>query len=496
MNRLRRWSIPGGLLILTALALATSNDPSSTQAADKPPEQPQWLFDRSLTLSPSAEPVPALSYRLLPTESDLKDGDAVPIYLRLVHEQNDETRREWREASDWAFLPQDQLPRAKAHQLFKKYAYMMKQLDLGARRKTAEWNYTLDAGNPIEILLPDAQMMRYYGGLLALKARVEIAEGNYAAAAHTLETGFAFSRHVANGPFLISSLVGTSIAARMADALCDWVGKPDAPNLYWSLTALPRPLIDLRKQFDFERRMAEMQFPDLGDLRRERSATDWDAALKRIRLEFERIWAAEEARSEKHGRKKTPLPGRPATEPAADSPELPAAKRYVVERLHLPAAKVSGMPPAEVLLLYIAGTNDEIQDDVYKGVHLPAAQAIPVTEAALARMKTLPYTEANRIPHFFTAAVSKVILAENRLERKIAALRVIEAIRLHAVTHAGRLPDTLAAVTEVPLPDDPATGQPFVYRRDGDTATLTSRVPDHPPQAEGLRYRLTMRKTD
>jgi len=66
---------------------------------------------------------------------------------------------------------------------------MMKQLDLGARRKTAEWNYTLDAGDPIGILLPDAQFMRNYGGLLVLKARLEMAEGDYTAAAHTSRPG-------------------------------------------------------------------------------------------------------------------------------------------------------------------------------------------------------------------------------------------------------------------------------------------------------------------
>jgi len=53
--------------------------------------------------------------------------------------------------------------------------------------------------------------------------------------------------------------------------LLDWIGRSDAPNLYWSLTALPRPLIDLRKELEVEQRIIELQFPDLADLKRERS---------------------------------------------------------------------------------------------------------------------------------------------------------------------------------------------------------------------------------
>jgi len=48
-----------------------------------------------------------------------------------------------------------------------------------------------------------------------------------------------------------------------------------------------------------------------------------------------------------------------------------------------------------------------------------------------------------------------------RLDQRVAALRVVEAIRLHAASHDGKLPEELNQVTEVPVPDDPATGKPF-----------------------------------
>ena len=83
---------------------------------------------------------------------------------------------------------------------------LLRQFDLGARRRTAEWNYTLDEGNLIRILMPDTAQMRNYAPMLILQARVAIAEGDFPRAAHHLQTGFAFSRHVADGPFLVNSL--------------------------------------------------------------------------------------------------------------------------------------------------------------------------------------------------------------------------------------------------------------------------------------------------
>jgi hypothetical protein len=447
------------------------------------------------------EPAPALKYRLFPLATELKEGNAVPIYLRLVHEQNDENQRKRREKpAEWNKLPLDQLPVAEARKFLDSGGargmvmnYLMKQLDLGARRKTADWNYTLDAGDPIGLLLPDAQAMRVYGGLLVLKARVEIAENNYAAAAHTLQSGFAFSRHVSEGPFLVNSLVGISIASQLADVLLDWVSRDDAPNLYWALTALPRPLIDMRPQFELEYRMVELQFPVLADLKRERAPDEWDATLKQVRTELQRVLGFDKSD------KRAPLTGSAYTDPAAKSPELAEAKKYLVERMQVPADKVEAMPAAQVLLLHLYAVLEEFRDDMFKGTNLPMAQALPVLQAAEKRLKSAPDTEATRIPRYLLPAIARVVISSNRLERRIATMRTIEAIRLYAASHDGRLPDKLADVSEVPVPKDPWTEQSFEYRREKETATLIGPPLNVPisdkasvPET-GLRYRLTIK---
>ncbi len=72
--------------------------------------------------------------------------------------------------------------------------------------------------------------------------------------------------------------------------------------------------------------------------------------------------------------------------------------------------------------------------------------------------------------------------AQVRLERDVAALRVIEALRMYAADHGGGLPKSLDEITAVPVPNNPATGNPFEYRLDGKTAVLEL------PPSDGLHF--------
>ena len=209
MHWLRRWSAPALFVTLTG-AMFAAHQPAPAEDA-KPPTENKWLIDRSLTLTPQPEPQPALEYPLFPLASDRKAGNAVPIYLRLNFEQNDAARRDWSETlRKWNDMPIDKIPLADAKQFLNHWKNFFRQFELGARRKRADWNYTLDQGSVIDILLPDVQTMRGYVPMMVLKVRVALVEGDYAAAAHWLETGFAFSQHVANGPFLINRMVGVA----------------------------------------------------------------------------------------------------------------------------------------------------------------------------------------------------------------------------------------------------------------------------------------------
>lgn len=489
MTRLRRGCALTVLVFVAAwFPVLSSEEPKEKEkkVGEKPAEQ--WLLDRSLTVSPQAAPVPALKYRLFPISSDRKDGNAAPIYLRFAHERNDERKKRLREKPEaWNQLPLEKLPLAEVKSFLDSYKYNFHQLELGARRKSAEWNYTFDAGNPIGLLLPDAQEMRMHAPLLVLKARVEIVEGRYADTLRTLETGFSFSQQVSEGPFLISALVGIAMARQFADCLLELIERPKAPNLYWALTVIPRPFVDLRRANEIEQKMLEMQFPDMAGVNRPRSAEEWDAALRRVRQELERI-----SRFDRDY--KAPPAGNAVTDPASKSPDLPEARRYLADVVGLSSAAIKSMPPSQILLLYLSHYYHEKRDEAFKSTYLPFAQARQLLAAERKRAQVHSDTEAARVANLFLPAVTKVELAQVRIERKLAALRAIEALRMHAAGHAGQLPDKLAQVAIVPVPNDPGTGQPFEYQRQGQSFTLISRIPGEDLKTTGLRYRVTMRK--
>ena len=81
-----------------------------------------------------------------------------------------------------------------------------------------------------------------------------------------------------------------------------------------------------------------------------------------------------------------------------------------------------------------------------------------------------------------------------KLDRKIAALRCIEGIRLYAAGHDGRLPAGLDSITEVPIPPNPLTGKPFGYTVDGNTATLEAAAPEGSRPTDSTQYVITLSK--
>ena len=131
----------------------------------------------------------------------------------------------------------------------------------------------------------------------------------------------------------------------------------------------------------------------------------------------------------------------------------------------------------------------DMRDDVFKLSYLPYRQARPLAVAVEQQQKpqvTGPLAILNELQ----PSVAACLTAQVRLDRRIAAIRTIEAIRLHAAAHDGQLPESLDQITEVPIPDDPATGKPFEYHREGAAALLVAAdVGVRSPPS----YRLTVR---
>jgi hypothetical protein len=85
-------------------------------------------------------------------------------------------------------------------------------------------------------------------------------------------------------------------------------------------------------------------------------------------------------------------------------------------------------------------------------------------------------------------AIRSARRASVRADREIALLRTLEALRIYGASHNGELPQQLGDITEVPIPDDPVTGEPFGYRREAEKAVLEGPVLSQGP----VNYEVTM----
>lgn len=86
---------------------------------------------------------------------------------------------------------------------------------------------------------------------------------------------------------------------------------------------------------------------------------------------------------------------------------------------------------------------------------------------------------------------ARVRFMQKRTNREMAALQTVEALRHYASTHRGRFPQTLAEL-DLPVPDDPTTGKPFVYRLEQGTAIIESTLKEGGAK-EVMQYTLQWR---
>jgi len=90
--------------------------------------------------------------------------------------------------------------------------------------------------------------------------------------------------------------------------------------------------------------------------------------------------------------------------------------------------------------------------------------------------------------------IAKVPLLMNRLDRHVAALQCVEALRLYAAAHDGKFPKELSTITEVPVPSDPVMQKPFVYRCTGSDAVLEAPAPEGATERHAIRYELSLKE--
>jgi hypothetical protein len=410
-----------------------------------------------ITVYPAAEPRPALKYHLLPEFLDRTPGNAAVDYGKVTAERYTVFgSAEWWEEN---YSSKIDAPLAELRGQEFQLPGIIQTLDRAARRDECDWQVPLREGDFYSVLLNEAQQMRGFARLLGVRARVQIANGRFDEAVHTLQTGYAVGQHVGEGSTLIHGLVGIAASGIMSGRVLELTQQPDAPNLYWALTMLPRPLIDVRRGIEAEMNAVRLTFPELCDLDdATRSPEYWRDSLHQFYREFAPY-------TENTG------VYRPEVLTALVIRGYPIARQALVER-GLSPEEVDAMPVPRVVLLHTMQTYEELRDDVFKWSYLPYWEACQRTEQAdMAARSAVEGREVIPLARTLLPSIRAVHRAVARSDREIAVLRIIEALRMHAAAHEGRLPEALSDLP-VPAPIDPVSGRPFSYRLDGETAVL------------------------
>ncbi len=426
----------------------------------------------SLELHPAKPPFPVLKYRLLPDVRDQQDGNAALRYYRAIVTMQQRGIRDADEPDSVFSLFEkfgdslDTFPVDHARNMLNHHASALREVARGARRKRCEWDIPF-AEDGFATLLPESQEMRILARVLAIKARVEIIDGDYAAAAETLRTGFAMSRHIAEDSVLVNSMIGVGVAKTMLVDVEHFVQANDSPNLYWALSALGSPLIDLSTSLDNERLWMHAEIPHVSKLA---TTTLSKAQAQELKAGLSRMmeWLGDAGTD-----------GTLAEEMKLTAYSMlayPKAKVALIGRGY-DAETVEAMPVAQAVMLDALEHHTSFLDEAVTIARLPFYKALPLAERQERRMHDLATTRSSTLPLYsFAPSVKSMIVIGARLDRGISQLIVVEAIRNFMAEHDGRLPSSLSDITALSVPDDPITGEPFQYRLEGTTAILDAKA--------------------
>ena len=470
--------------------IAKSNSPYKrgwTETQDH--EKGKILHTKSLVLHPAPEPHPALKYRLIPSEFNQLDGNAGVHYLRAMgffeqtYAQRELTRIEQeasKEAQDkgieqnavspfsWQRMSSAELPIEEVKKYLQLTEFQTAEIAAAHQLRSLDFSRNLrQVESPISILLPETQQMRGLARTQSLRCRVAIAELRYDDAVQILGQQFHLASHLGQEPILVSNLVAIAIAGTNWDDTLDFVEMPQAPNLFWAVSALPQPLVPMRDSFSFEREWMSLELKALKDVNEQmRPASYWPEFIDRILPQYNRLGAAMQ------------------TSFSLDRWELiyviaagyPCAKQYLIESEKMDAALVESYTTAQVFFLAQKKYSDSAFDNLFKWSYLDFDQRRSLDSFQRSdeqfQKNTSQVGWAAAPVGMLYPAIGQVEMASARIELQIAMLQAIEGIRMYAALNDRKLPRKLADLP-YPVRNDPFSGEPLTYEFFGDFATLT-----------------------
>ncbi|MEX2139391.1 MAG: DUF1559 domain-containing protein [Pirellulales bacterium] len=467
-----RFSCYIGVSLVAALCIAL---PSLGQTNAPNPDEPPTT---RLVIHPAEPPAIAMQHRLLPRYLDLKPGNAAVQYLKALPEGGDaELKKHDERIGELLDQPKGEFQVEEARKIVKEIGTSTFEfLRLASLRTDCDWDLPIGEHELYSILLPELSSLRQFSRYLALRARVQIADGRIEQAIETLRVGYALARNAAKGPTLVNALVSVAIARNINQVLLELIEAPGAPNLYWSIAALPDPFIDTRPAMDFEGDGIYLMFPQLKDVATTHLTDEqWSLRLAEFSQSLSKFGSLLGTDAEaKRWQEKLALGVKIAAVAAVYYPQA----KTDLQKYGWSKTQLDSMAVAQVILLHIGQTNEVFRDSMFKWFHVPYWQS--QDGSLLAQRQFADTVKSREILPFSSLllpAVNAARFAVVRLDRQFAAIRTLEAVRFHAAMHDGKLPQKLEDIGEIPIPVDPVTGKMFDYKLERGTATLEGKAP-------------------
>jgi hypothetical protein len=431
-----------------------------------------------LNVQPMPAPKPALKYQLLPEVRELNPGNPAQGYLRCFAEQRNffYGKEATAERARYRSMPLAELPSEKLRHYG---GQALQHADWSARLDTPDWQILQHIQTEgMDLALPALEPLRILAVALQVRFRAEVAGRHFDDAVRTAKTMFALARHLGAYPAEAANRVGLWVADLTLDTLEEMVQQPGCPNLYWALTDLPCPLVDLRKGLQGNRTAIAADLRPLQeDLMTEAQAEESVSRLSGV-MSFARAQAGDAPRSLRAG-----------LQARVKDPERVRAARGRLVEAGFAENLVQKLPPVQVILL-----DEKREYEVRRDERLKLLALAPWQIDALGGGEELG-SGGDGLFADLLPDIIKVRRVQGRLEQRIALLRHVEALRLYAAAHSGQLAGQLSEVT-LPLPTDPFTGKPFVYKVEAATAYLRGSRPRGEEKNPGrnVRYEVTLQK--
>lgn len=442
----------------------------TVQSAETFPDPAPVVKTFEWTLTPAKAPIPAFRYKFSSDLADSVAGNAATHYQRAVllnARRPRETTDNLERHIEWNDLPIDQIDLTELRAYLNSHTGILQELKHATQCEMCDWGIRfqdLKGLDVFTVVLPEFQEARNLARLLRLKARLEIAEHKFDAAIDTIKQGYQLARHVGSTPSVICNLVAVAIQFQTTESVSELISTANSPNLYWALRSLPDPLIDSRPIYRFESSMAFRLFPFLKDAdTAQRPAEEWSRLLTDVVVSLDDYVS----------RSETELLSTQVRMTAMILRSYSFAKRELIAAGY-DQQRIEQMPVGQVVAIFARDCHQHVIDECTKPFLVSYEEGNSISSSVQQSLvdegyisgspNSTPMRDPLLINTRLRLAVEQLREADIRPRRIIASLMVVEAIRMHAATHEGRIPSALDEITVVPVPSNPTNGRPFLYR--------------------------------